>query len=88
MSDSKRILIADDHAEVRQRVRAALEKNPRFQVIAEAADGAEAWDQLRRLQPDIAIVDIGMPVMEGMTLARKVRRAGLFVDIVFLTVCA
>ncbi len=88
MSDSKRILIADDHAEVRQRVRAALEKNPRFQVIAEAADGAEAWDQLRRLQPDIAIVDIGMPVMDGMTLARKVRRAGLFVDIVFLTVCA
>jgi DNA-binding NarL/FixJ family response regulator len=88
MSDTKRILIADDQAEVRQRVRAAVEKNPRFQVIAEAADGAEAWELLTRLHPDLAIVDIGMPVMDGMTLARKVRRAGLAVDIVFLTVCA
>ena len=88
MSDGKRILIADDQAAVRLRVRLALEKNPRFEVIAEAADGAEAWEQLRRLHPDLAILDIGMPVMDGMTLARKVRRAGLAVDIIFLTVCA
>ena len=43
---------------------------------------------LTRLQPDIAIVDIGMPVMDGMALARRMRHAGLAVDIVFLTVCA
>jgi DNA-binding NarL/FixJ family response regulator len=88
MSDRKRILIADDEAAVRQRVRRALERNPRLHVIAEAGDGAEAWEHLTRLRPDIAIVDIGMPVMDGMALARKVRRAGLAVDIVFLTVCA
>ena len=88
MSDSKRIVIADDDAAVRQRVRRALEKNPRLQVVAEAGNGAEAWEYVTRLQPDIAIVDIGMPEMDGMALARRIRHAGLTVDIVFLTVCA
>jgi DNA-binding NarL/FixJ family response regulator len=88
MSDHTRILIADDEVAVRQRVRLALERNPRLEVIAEAGNGAEAWEHLTRLRPDIAIIDIGMPVMDGMALARKVRRAGLAVDIVFLTVCA
>jgi DNA-binding NarL/FixJ family response regulator len=88
MSDGKRILIADDEPAVRQRVRRALERNPRLQVVAEAGNGAEAWDYVTRLQPDIAIVDIGMPEMDGMTLARRIRHAGLAVDVVFLTVCA
>ena len=88
MSDSKRILIADDEAAVRQRVRRALEKNPRFRVVAEAGTGADAWEGVTRLQPDIAIVDIGMPGMDGMALARRIRHAGLAVDIIFLTVCA
>ena len=88
MSDSKRILIADDEAAVRQRVRRALDKNPRLQVVAEAGNGAEAWEYVTRLRPDIAIVDIGMPKMDGMALARRVRHAGLAVDIIFLTVCA
>jgi DNA-binding NarL/FixJ family response regulator len=88
MSDYKRILIADDEAAVRQRVRLALERNPMLRVIAEAGNGAEAWEHLIRHRPEIAIVDIGMPVMDGMALARRVRRAGLTVDIVFLTVCA
>lgn len=88
MSDSKRILIADDEAAVRQRVRRALDKNPRLQVVAEAGNGAEAWEYVTRLRPDIAIVDIGMPKMDGMALARRMRHAGLAVDIIFLTVCA
>jgi DNA-binding NarL/FixJ family response regulator len=88
MSDIKRILIADDEAAVRQRVRRALETNPRFQVVGEAANGAEAWEHVTQLQPDIAIVDIGMPEMDGMALARRMRHAGLAVDIIFLTVCA
>jgi DNA-binding NarL/FixJ family response regulator len=88
MSDRKRILIADDEALVRRRVRLALERSPRFRVVAEAGDGLGAWEQLLELQPDIAIVDIGMPVIDGMALARKIRHAGLAVDVVFLTVCA
>src|SRR5262245_19702908 len=88
MTDAKRILIADDEPAVRQRVRRALESNPRLQVIAEAANGADAWEYVTRLQPDIAIVDIGMPKLDGMALARRIRQAGLAVDIVFLTVCA
>ena len=88
MSDSKRIVIADDETDVRQRVRRALDRNPRLRVVAEAANGAEAWEYVTRLQPDIAIVDIGMPEMDGMALARRMRHAGLAVDIIFLTVCA
>jgi DNA-binding NarL/FixJ family response regulator len=88
MSDSKRIVIADDEAEVRQRVRRALDKSPRLQVVGEAENGAEAWECVTRLQPDIAIVDIGMPEMDGMALARRIRHAGLAVDVIFLTVCA
>ena len=88
MSDSTRILIADDEPAVRQRVRRALEKNPRLQVVAEAGNGAEAWEYVTRLQPDVAILDIGMPDMDGMALARRMRHAGLAVDIIFLTVCA
>ena len=88
MSDRKRIVIADDDAAVRRRVRHALETNPRFEVVAEAKDGAEAWEQVTRLRPDIAILDIGMPEMDGMALARRIRHGGLAVDVVFLTVCA
>lgn len=88
MSDCKRILVADDEASVRQRVRLALEKSGRFKVVGEAGNGADAWDLVTALRPDIAIVDIGMPVMDGMALARKIRQAGLAVDVVFLTVCA
>jgi DNA-binding NarL/FixJ family response regulator len=88
MSECKRILVADDEASVRQRVRLALEKSGRFKVVGEAGNGADAWDLVTALRPDIAIVDIGMPVMDGMALARKIRQAGLAVDVVFLTVCA
>ena len=88
MSDQMRILIADDEAAVRQRVRHALGQNPRLEVVAEAGDGVEAWEQLTHLQPDIAIVDIGMPKLDGMALARRIRHAGLAIDIIFLTVCA
>jgi DNA-binding NarL/FixJ family response regulator len=88
MSDCKRILVADDETSVRQRVRLALEKSGRFKVVGEAGNGADAWDLVTALRPDIAIVDIGMPVMDGMALARRIRQAGLAVDVVFLTVCA
>ena len=88
MNDHTRILIADDEAAVRQRVRRALERNPRLRVVGEAENGAEAWEQVTRLQPDIAIIDIGMPVMDGMALARRMRQVGLAVDVIFLTVCA
>ena len=88
MDDGKQILIADDEPAVRDRVRRALEAHPRLHVVAEATNGAEAWEQVRRLRPDIAIVDIGMPEMDGMALARRIRHAGLPVDVIFLTVCA
>jgi DNA-binding NarL/FixJ family response regulator len=88
MSDIKRIVIADDEPEVRQRVRRALDRSPRLQVIGEAENGAEAWECVTRLQPDIAIIDIGMPVMDGMALVRRMRHAGLAVDVIFFTVCA
>jgi DNA-binding NarL/FixJ family response regulator len=87
MSEGIRILIADDEPEVRRVVRRALERSPRLHVVAEAPDGVKAWEYVKDLKPDIAIIDIGMPEMDGMALARRIRKERLPVNIIFLTVC-
>lgn len=87
MAEQTRILIADDDPRVREDVRRTLERSSRLRVVAEAADGVSAWSLLEDLQPDIAIIDIGMPDMDGVALVRRIRQHGLRVDVVFLTVC-
>jgi DNA-binding NarL/FixJ family response regulator len=69
-----RILIADDHAIVRAGIRALLQLYPDFEVVGEAADGYEAILQTRRLQPDIVLMDIGMPGMDGLAATREIVR--------------
>ncbi|MBO9361360.1 MAG: response regulator transcription factor [Thermoflexus sp.] len=69
-----RILIADDHAIVRAGIRALLQLYPDFEVVGEAADGHEAILQTRRLQPDIVLMDIGMPGMDGLAATREIVR--------------
>jgi DNA-binding NarL/FixJ family response regulator len=69
-----RILLADDHALVRRGVRLILDNEPDMTVIAEASDGAEAVAQARAEQPDLAILDIGMPRMTGLQAARELSR--------------
>jgi DNA-binding NarL/FixJ family response regulator len=70
-----RILIADDHAMVRGGVRNVIEKHSGWTVCGEAADGRSALDAARKLCPDIAIIDIAMPDMNGLALTLRLREA-------------
>jgi DNA-binding NarL/FixJ family response regulator len=69
-----RILLADDHTLVRRGVRLILEQEPDLQVVAEAADGAEAVRLLRETEVDLAVLDIAMPRMTGLQAAAEIAR--------------
>jgi DNA-binding NarL/FixJ family response regulator len=80
-----RILLADDHALVRRGVRLILDSEPGLTVIAEASDGAEAIEQAREHQPDLAILDIAMPRLTGLQAARELSRLQPGLRILILT---
>ncbi len=67
------LVIVDDHPLVRQGMRAVIEAQPQLEVVAEAADGAEAVAQCARLQPDVVLMDLQMPTMHGIEATRQVR---------------
>lgn len=69
---SVQILLADDHEVVRKGLRALLEAQPGWNVIAEAVDGREAVEKAKDMRPDIAIVDIGMPCLNGLEATRQI----------------
>ena len=71
-----RVLIADDHGIVRSGIRLLLERQPDIEVIAEAADGAEARELAVRERPDLAILDVKMPKLTGLQATREIKRAG------------
>ncbi len=66
-----RILLADDHALVRQGFRLILETQPDMEVVGEAANGREAVELAQRLSPDVVIMDVGMPEMGGIEATRR-----------------
>jgi len=68
------ILLADDHAILRQGLRRILESYPDFQVVAEAATGAQAVELAREFQPDIAIIDVAMPELNGLEATAQILR--------------
>jgi len=70
-----RILIVDDHAIVRAGIRALLQLHPDFEVVGEAADGREALAQVHALQPDVVLMDIGMPGMDGLAATYEIANA-------------
>jgi DNA-binding NarL/FixJ family response regulator len=67
-----RILVADDHGIVRAGIRLLLERQPDLEVVAEAADGAEAVEQTLAANPDLCILDVGMPKLTGLQAAREI----------------
>src|SRR5919107_3429120 len=69
-----RILLADDHTVVRQGLRKILEARPEWQVVAEAGDGREAVRQAEEVKPDVAIVDVAMPLLNGIEAVRQIAR--------------
>ncbi len=68
-----RILIADDHALVREGIRRVLDEDPGFDVVAEASDGRQALERIAETNPDVAILDISMPELSGLDVARQLR---------------
>lgn len=70
MAVRKRVLVVDDHAAVRRAVIAVLESEPEFEVCGEAENGRIAIDKAQRLKPDLILLDLSMPVMNGLEAAR------------------
>jgi two-component system, NarL family, response regulator NreC len=79
------ILLADDHNIVRQGIRKILEDQPDWEVVAEAGDGREAVRQALELRPDIAILDIGMPLLNGIEAASQITRRAPQVKVIILS---
>jgi len=79
------IIIADDHPLVRQGLRQAIEMEKGFRVVAEAGDGQTALDLIETHEPQIVVLDVDMPALDGFGVAHEIRRRELKIDIVFLT---
>lgn len=80
-----RVLVADDEALVRAGVSAILSTDPDIEVVAEASDGREAVELARRWRPDVAVVDIRMPVLDGIAAAAEIRAVTSRTAVVMLT---
>ena len=79
------IVLADDHPIVRQGISGLLESEPGFVVVGEAGDGREAVELVERLQPDIAILDLMMPELNGLEVARRALRLSPRTRVVILS---
>lgn len=79
------VLIADDHPLFRKGLRQVIEEEPEVRVVAEASNGREALELIRLHRPDVVIVDIEMPQVDGLAVARAVRDEGLTTRVVMLT---
>lgn len=86
MDAEVRIVMADDHPVVRQGLRQTIEAARGMVVIAEAGDGRTALEQIRALKPDIAILDIDMPELDGFDVGRALRVEKLKIEVIFLTI--
>ncbi|MBQ9566008.1 MAG: response regulator transcription factor [Synergistaceae bacterium] len=82
---SIKIILADDHPLTRAGIAEFLKRESSFELVAEAEDGEKAWGQIQELKPDIALLDIRMPGMDGVTVAQKVKAEGLKTSTIMLT---
>src|SRR5579862_2857616 len=80
-----RILIADDHEVVRKGLVALLQQQPDWQVCGEAGDGREAVDKALQLKPDVVILDIGMPSLNGLEATRQILKSNPHARVLILT---
>jgi DNA-binding NarL/FixJ family response regulator len=81
----KRILLADDHEAVRAGLRFVLEGRPGWEVVAEACDGNEAVAAAIEKKPDVAVIDYSMPFMNGVEVARRIRKHQLATEVLLFT---
>jgi DNA-binding NarL/FixJ family response regulator len=83
---SIRVMLADDHPLFRRGVASLLSTEGDFEVVGEAADGQQALEMARRLKPDIVLMDVSMPVMDGLAATRRIKAEMPSMRIVILTV--
>jgi DNA-binding NarL/FixJ family response regulator len=80
-----RLLLADDHRLFAESLRAVLSEDERVEVVGIAGNGQEAVELAAALEPDVILMDLRMPVMDGLDATRKIRETGLSVQILLLT---
>jgi len=80
-----RILVADDHHLVRRGVKALLEERPEWRICGEAATGREVIEKAARLKPDIIILDISLPDLNGLEVARRIRKESPSAEVLILS---
>jgi DNA-binding NarL/FixJ family response regulator len=85
MDTITRVLIADDHEIFRVGLVKTIERDKNFSIIAQAGDGKEALVLITSMKPDIAVLDVSMPLMSGLDVGRAVYQAALPTELIFLT---
>ena len=80
-----RIVLADDHPLTRAGIAEFLRRESSLDLVGEAEDGVKAWEMIRELKPDVALLDIRMPGMDGVSVAQKVKAEGLSTATIMLT---
>lgn len=85
MSARIRVVIADDHPLFRDGLRASLESNPELELVGEATDGLQAVEFARRLHPDVLLIDLQMPVCDGVSATRQIAEEAPSVRVLVVT---
>lgn len=79
------IVLADDHPIVRKGLHLSIQEDPRLQIVAETGDGESALELIQELVPDLAILDINMPKLDGLAVAARLAKASIRTKIIFLS---
>lgn len=88
MSRPASVLIVDDHPVLRSGLRFEIERDPSMRVVAEAGDGEAALEQIEAHRPDVAVIDITMPKLDGFGVLREIQKRRLKTGVIFLTLHA
>jgi DNA-binding NarL/FixJ family response regulator len=85
MEAPTRVIIADDHPIFREGLVRAIERDRLFSIVGQVGDGAEALELIRKLHPDLAVLDVSMPTMDGLEVAKQLHREAHPTELVILT---
>ena len=85
MNKGCRVLICDDHAEFRDLVKGLLQRQPGIEIVGEAADGQECIEQALKLRPDVVLMDLSLPELNGLEATRRIRKATKRIKVLILS---